>query len=205
MQLTDLQWEQVASIIAAGIPIESIERNLGLQRYEINERCKAIDEPESFIGIKIYEKVVSKTEVPPNWLTPSELSLLAVRIVGRGITVAGRVVLPCEPAPKVDRETGDILIESTRKHNLYCLSTVVVRRLWELRPDQDTLVIRKGDHLLIDTLMKKMVSIMYCPDVHWLNIDLSQHQSQLIQIKETNLTKEEKAHERESLLRSIGK
>jgi hypothetical protein len=205
MQLTDLQWAQVASIIAAGVPIESFERNLSLQRYEITKRCCSVEEVPSFVFIRSYKNIIPLEAVPENWLTASELALLGVSIMGRGVKVAGRIATRCSPMPEIDSIGGEIVVASTKRHNMYCLPKDTVLRWWELRPEQDSLLIRNGDQQSIDMLMRKLAVLVFDLDSHWSRVDLLPFKSELLTIKETTLTDKEKRYERESYFQTINR
>ncbi|MCB2215690.1 MAG: hypothetical protein KQH59_06460 [Desulfobulbaceae bacterium] len=203
MQLTELQWVQIASIIAAGIPIESVERNLGLSCYQIDKQCRRIKELESFVRIETLTGIIPFNEIPADWFTAAELSVIGVSIMGRGIKVVGRIALKCDPVLKLDQGTSEIHVASARKHALYRIAKEIAVRLWELRPEPASLMVKNGDQYIIERLMRKIAVLAFNLTPHWAEVELLSYRKEMLRLKETNLTVEEKQDERESLVKKI--
>lgn len=193
-EFNDSQWLQIATIIdnGLGIPIESVSENLGVSSYEISQRCSAITKMNSYVRIKTLTGALLIKDVPSNWFTAAEFNLLGFNIMGRGVQVAGRMILPCSPRAEVDDSTGDIVVVLMKKTILYAVPDSVAMRLWELRSEGEAISVSQGGAVVIESLLKKMISIEFEKRCHWMEIDLSTHKKELLSIKEAGLTEEEK-------------
>ncbi len=202
-EFNDSQWLQIATIIdnGNGIPIESVSENLGVSSYEISQRCSTIIELNSFVGIKTITEALMIEDVPANWFTATELNLLGVNIMGRGVRVAGRVVLPCSRRAEIEGSTGDIVIVFMKKTILYEIPDSVAMRLWELRSEGEAISVSQGGAVVIESLLRKMISIQFEKRCHWMDVDLSTHKKELLSIKEAGLTEEEKRSLRNEVIK----
>jgi hypothetical protein len=200
-KLTDRQWRQIASIVQAGIPIESIAEMSGVKIYEVFSHLRAIpaDQLEPYNEINEIPGASSPESMQANWLTAVELNLLGVNLVGRGVKIAGHIGLPCEPTIDVGQD-NNIQVRSVKKHHLYAVPVSVIMRLWELRPEPKHIAIRCGDSPIVERLIRKVIALSINQS-QWSEVNVEEHISALMEKRSSITSRDERIRQRAAVLR----